>query len=117
MKVYKAYFKLITPVNNFIKAHQYLLHDSMKDYIENKTLKRKILLLEWYLIDEQYGYIMLYTKKELKQNELLEISDYVSGQNSDGLGEGFEGQNFGASFDWQTNKYLFTEVTLDAIFS
>ena len=57
----------------------------------------------------------------LNQDELDFVSSWITGQNSDGLGEGFEQQEFAwmpydddddyyddgemASFDWQTNNY------------
>jgi hypothetical protein len=56
------------------------------------------------------------THRPLTDEESKQISEWISGQNSDGLGEGFEQQSFAeiegddenddwamASFDWQTN--------------
>ena len=157
--IYRTDFKLSAPVNDINEARNYLQEADMTscliadiDYVqdEGNSCRRKgfigldsslILSLKWELTDERHGYVELETKKSLSEKQLESVSDFVSGQNSDGLGEGFEQQEFAecfdeegydaameryeedgecypseveyrnyASFDWKTNKYIFSEV-------
>jgi hypothetical protein len=125
---YVTYFGLTNPVNEFEPAEAYLKMDDMTDYLKDnmpKVTADKIDVIVWNLVDEQNGYIMLRTNTKMTDDELSAISEWVSGQNSDGLGEGFEQQPFAthpfdeddensdiemSSFDWETNEYKFTEV-------
>ena len=139
MYTYRTYFKLVAPVLDLDDARSYLSEDDMSVYLKEdsrlpKTLNGVIISIDWILRDEQSGYIELKTTKELDTKELEFISHWVKGQNSDGLGEGFEQQSFAcyntaeydgfdydnedydedwamASFDWQTNEYKFELVS------
>lgn len=139
MARYATEFHLTNPVNDLNAAREYLQVDNMAEYLSDdlrdlglKRLKPSdILNLEWDLQDEDYGLIYLDTAIELTDDELDVISDWVRGQNSDGLGEGFEQQPFAeiryegdedeygysdydtdmASFDWQTNSYKFEKIS------
>ena len=135
---YRTYFKLTACVNDFNAAQEYLKEDDMTVYLKEdsrlKSVSQFVEKIEWILKDESSGYIDLTTNKELTTEQLAIISDWVSGQNSDGLGEGFEQQDFAcyedegltgyegsdwdnetimASFDWQTNQYIFGAVNND----
>lgn len=91
--------------------------------------------LDWYLDGDGHRYkVRAITNRELTADELKLLSEEVSGQNSDGLGEGFEQQDFAwqedldctdcdrvygngcgdcggmISFDWQTNKLEWVKV-------
>ena len=122
--IYRAYFKLTNPVNNFIDAHNYLLDDDMTKYLlddrRGKQIKDKIESIAWVLSNLDSGYIQLKTTTELTTDELDSISDWVRGQQSDGIGSGFIDQRFAcylknpddedfivADFDWRTNNYKF----------
>lgn len=134
--LYRTYFNLVAEVKDFEAARQYLIEDDMTDYLitdeRGASCKDKIKSIKWILRDESHGYIDLETTSELTSTELANISDWVSGQNSDGLGEGFEQQDFAcyidegltgyddeewddetimASFDWETNPYTFELVS------
>ena len=130
--IYKTEFSLTNPVNDFDAAQEYLQEDDMTKYLKDRLEYDKsdidpacIEKIEWELLYDDAGVITLITTKELTKAQLDEISDWVCGQNSDGLGEGFEQQEFAevsdeedewgysevydmASFDWQTNKYKFS---------
>lgn len=135
---YRTYFKLTAPVNDFESAYKYLREDNMTTYLLDddrcKSCKDDIHYIRWTLVDDESGYIDLETFRELSEEELDKISDWVSGQNSDGLGEGFEQQDFAyyldeefvdeddsyeddesnyimSSFDWRTNKYKFELIS------
>jgi len=111
-------FTLTNPVNDLEAAQAYLTDDDMTKYWKREHKQSKVIKIQWDLIDEQSGHIVVITNDELIANEADELSDWISGQNSDGLGEGFEQQNFAwisyddeedegemASFNWETNDY------------
>lgn len=146
---YRTKFKLSNYVLDLDAAQGYLTEDDMVNYLLKELddscsyfqipmshLKDKILGVNWHLEDENSGYIELITTEEIPQAELNQISEWVRGQCSDGLGEGFEQQDFAfyededdldaweddedcpispcddhwvmCSFDWSTNKYIFS---------
>lgn len=137
---YRTNFNLIADVRDLDAAQEYLTEDNMAEYLRDSLddscsyfnipmghLRDKVISLEWHLESSDSGYIELCTKTEFTPEELAQISEWVGGQNSDGLGEGFEQQDFAnyeddsyddeeeehwvmASFDWKTNKYIFTKV-------
>lgn len=138
--LYRTNFRLEYPVIDVSAAQEYLSKDDMTKYLKsdsriNDSTKEKISKITWILRDDQYGYIELETTDEMLDLELSNISNWVSGQNSDGMGEGFEQQDFAnyqlengwgydedeyddynedwvmASFDWRTNDYKFELVT------
>lgn len=142
MYTYQTKFYLLADVLDLNDARAYLEEDNMLNYFDNEQIKRKLRSIEWHLIDEGSGYIEVIANTELSDNELEEISAYISGQNSDGLGEGFEQQDFAnydnalfdeygnenyelmleddyeedwvmASFDWQNNDYKLELVSAD----
>ncbi len=142
---YVTVFRLAieVPVND---ANTYLQEDNMVDYLKdsvnddkNNTIKSSDLVsITWAVANDghysDHGTIALVTTREFTEKELDFVSEYVKGQNSDGLGECFEqhfeyeetsnidnyeddedeyGDGIGndtfemASFDWQTNDYKF----------
>ena len=130
--IYSTNFNLTNPVNDFDAAASYLTDDDMTEYLVSHIDYEKsaanaaglsgddIENIQWILNSDQDGKIVLTTNKELSKEALNLISAWVSGQCSDGLGEGFEQQEFAeltdeddpdyyetASFDWQTNDYKF----------
>lgn len=141
MFLYRTYFRLEAPVNDISEARDYLSSDDMTQYMKyDKRIPffHKINNIKWILTDESSGHIDLETSQELTDDELSNVSDWVSGQNSDGLGEGFEQQSFAcyedndyygynededyddyednfvmASFDWRTNDYKFELISAE----
>jgi len=102
--------------------------EAAQDYLDNSCSEMTELLkgyagddvvsIRWILDESDSGHIELITDCELSEENLASISNWVSGQNSDGLGEIFEQQDFAvgmdedgeeayASFDWDTNDYAF----------
>lgn len=134
---YLTEFWLTNPVIDLEAAQAYLLDDDMEKYAKDdydipKSGRDKIEKITWNLTSEQHGYISVKTNDYLTEDESAAISEWISGQCSDGLGEGFEQQEFAnymegdeynpyfveeeavefeehdyvmASFDWMSNKY------------
>lgn len=139
MYIYRTYFNLTASVNDFDAAAKYLKDDDMSKYLKtdsriSQNVRDAVNSINWILKDECSGYIELETLSALSADELKSISNWVAGQNSDGLGEGFEQQDFAnytdegligfeedewddeyimASFDWQTNEYIFEFIRND----
>ena len=86
------------------KHQKYLTEDDMTVYLKNDndipiSVREALVHIEWELIGDDYGKIHLTTTRKLDEKELEYISDYVKVQNSDGLGEGFEQQDFADHYD------------------
>lgn len=143
MADYVTYFGLMAEVNDFDAAYRYLTEDDMTKYLKSNIeydgssvglSPDSIEKIEWILEDPTGGVITLETTEDLTQPQLDYISEWIRGQNSDGLGEGFEQQPFAinedydygydeddeyyeddytemASFDWQTNNYSLRKVS------
>lgn len=97
------------------ESMSYFLMDRIKDEYPDTDLRANIY---WYLTSPYKGYIKVVANRELTDSESKFISEFISGQNSDGLGESFEQQDFAissydededysemCSFDWATNHY------------
>lgn len=108
--IYQTEFALSGEVNDYYKARAYLLADHMEDYLPESL--EKVTKVEWVLESLDSGVINAYTDKKLSKKELKELSRWVRGQNSDGLGEGFSGQGFAEGeetvlFSWTSDPYVF----------
>jgi len=87
---------------NLLVEHEDEIRDALKDEVhEGKNmadylpdaLKPKIASMEWDVTKVQgtlYGSITCKLRAPLTNNEQSELVKWISGQNSDGLGEGFE---------------------------
>lgn len=98
MYKYQTRFNLLAAVLDIDAAQAYLSKDDMLEYFDNEAIKRKLKSIDWILEDDVSGYIEVISNEELSDDELEEIADYIKGQNSDGLGEGFSSQDF-ANYD------------------
>ena len=117
--LYDTNFKLNAEVNDFDEASNYLTEDDMTVYLKDDndipiSVREAVVHIEWELIGNDYGKVHLTTTRKLDEKELEYISDCVKGQNSDGLGEGFEQQDFADHYDedayfsdhdWWEEKY------------
>jgi len=103
--VFKYYteFNLASPVNDFEAAQSYLTEDDMTQYLLDddripQSGRDKVKSVTWDLEDDDRGTIWVVTNAELTEEESSAISDWIGGQNSDGLGEGFEQQSFAENY-------------------
>lgn len=118
---YKATGRLTTPVSDLSAARAYLAQDDMTQYIHPEYLQRTVHSVNWDLTDTDSWVVTVVTHQPLTPDASAELSSWISDQNSDGLGEGFEQQSFAehcerdaygnwddetyemSSFDWQDN--------------
>ena len=102
---YVANFNLTDEINEelFDDAVSYLIEDDMAQYVP-ENLKAKIVSVEWVLEELDKGKIVIWANELLSEEEENELSDWIAGQCSDGLGEGFEQQPFaeigGSDYDY-----------------
>jgi hypothetical protein len=121
---YRTSGSLTEPVNSVGAAREYLRRDDMTQFVRHasfKGLEQVVHHIEWDLLDEASWQVTVVTQRKLTAEESAGLSEWISGQNSDGLGEGFEQQDFAehssysydegededfsmSSFDWQTNE-------------
>lgn len=126
---------------NVAAAQAYLREDhdgrpiNMQQYLD-PWAKDVVLSLVWTLMGDGRTYIIeAVALRDLTDDELKQLSSECSGQNSDGLGEGFEQQDFAwnaepdewnpddeddespygeeghmCSFDWETNELPWEKV-------
>lgn len=110
MFIYRTLFALTAPVTDILDANAYLHEEDMTVYLKDdnsisEDVRNAVEKIEWTLKDESSGYIELKTIRELSDIELKSISEFVSGQTSDGIGEGFESQSFAQYEDEGLNGY------------
>ena len=101
----------------------------MGEYIsDHADIKGKVLFAEWGVEEHRgalYGRIDCYLTEELSPEETERLKDAITGQNSDGLGEGFEQREIHIDEGdlyvsyWQSNDeyFLHTEDEFDEYLS
>jgi hypothetical protein len=94
----KFYLNQKLDEDQFDEAREYLLDDNMTYYLDDH-LKRKIKKIEWDLKELDWGFINIETKEDLTTKDLEDLATFIEGQNSDGLGEGFNQQYFAEKED------------------
>jgi hypothetical protein len=121
---YRTHGSLTGDVNDFETARDYLRESDMTQYVKHasfKGLEDIVHNIQWNLLGVDTWEVIVITNRELTAEESTGVSEWISGQNSDGLGEGFEQQEFAehedfdgeysmSSFDWHTNKAILTLV-------
>lgn len=129
---YRTGGELTNPVSDINAANAYLKEDDMTQYVgiwgDTVALKDIVFDIEWGLTSESTWVVEVITTRPLTDTESAALSNWISGQNSDGLGEGFEQQSFAehfetdrygdidedtyrmSSFDWETNPCTLEKI-------
>jgi hypothetical protein len=123
MATYVTHFNLVYPVIDYEAARDYLSKDKIDNVSttelmtqvlkEHMSFGEKIDMIEWVLQTEERGYIILETNASLSKEELAQVSRWVQGQNSDGLGEGFEQQEFACYYYNESTGESVSESAID----
>lgn len=94
------------------EAAKYLHDDDMTQYIPDE-LKGVVTFVQWTLDDVDKVHVDVYSNRELTDDERKSMTGWIEGQNSDGLGEGFEQQKFAEAY-WHPysgdGPYTYSEV-------
>lgn len=81
-------------VESELQGYTMLDGKNMADYYnKNSEIKGKLISMDWGICEINnipYGYVDVVLNAPLNDSEVDELKDWISGQNSDGLGEGFE---------------------------
>ena len=97
-------FELTGNVNDFDLAKEYLLEDTMLNYYSG-IAKKYIRAIDWVLQTPHSGKIFIRGQLSYMSDRLAEqLLSFINEQNSDGLGEGFEQQEF-AEIDLGNDEY------------
>lgn len=130
---YRTGGSLTEPVTDLEAGRKYLKAEDMggmTQFVKHASytgLEEVVHHIEWDLLDEGTWQVTVITHRALTDEESTALSEWISGQNSDGLGEGFEQQPFAehdneyddeydeegwsmSSFDWQVNNCLLTLI-------
>lgn len=125
-------------VNDVAKAQAFLTDMDMTQFLHE--VAPPVVHIRWDLKEDGHTYeVHAVATQELTAKEIADLTDWVKGQNSDGLGEGFEQQDFAdctpdepeydpyddayevdasdeddewrmVSFDWRSNDSTFVAV-------
>ncbi len=120
--------RLATEYRNEIEIalDDYTDGEDMAEYIsESYSFKAKVTSMIWGLEDRNgclYGKVDVELTESLTESEIEKIKDYITGQNSDGLGEGFEqreikipdGVMYVSFWKWDDDYYIYTEEEFEA---
>ena len=97
---YETEFNLTNHVNDFVEASKFLHEDDTTKYLdEGAEYAGKIADIRWDLETVDSGKIRVFATKRLSEKALKQLSDWIKGQCSDGLGESFEQQDFAVEYD------------------
>lgn len=105
--LYNLYFDVVERSEDFEfnEARDYLAEDNMADYLDEE-LKEYIEKINFLLQTNEYGIIEVISKVKLNDEEQAELNDWLIGQCSDGIGEGFAQQYFGGVINFrEDSKY------------
>lgn len=112
-------------VESELQGYTMLDSNNMADYYnDNSVIKEKLVSMDWGICeinDTPYGYVDVVLNAPLNDSEVDELKEWISGQNSDGLGEGFEQREIETdegglyvSF-WDSGKdyFIYTQEEMD----
>lgn len=94
-------------VLNIEDANDYLQEEDMTKFLKSDLplIADGILHIQWEMTGSNKGVVVLTTSKKLTDKELSDISEWIKGQNSDGIGEGFEQQHFACYTEKEYDEY------------
>lgn len=88
----------VDKINSKLESYQVFDGKTMLDFLMDRDIVGdKLTALKWgvcELENNPYGYVEIEFTEGLTDTEISSLKDWISGQNSDGLGEGFEQQPF-----------------------
>lgn len=103
-------FTLSHPVSNIEAANRYLASEDMTRYL-GPTFP-SVLNISWRLKTAEAGTVSVIATEDITHDELEGLREWISDQNSDGLGESFAEQAFAvhghtcSEFNWESDDYV-----------
>jgi len=92
----------------------YLDGDDMSQYFDeddNAEVASKLKSMDWSFVDinyELFGKVTVGLTDDISDEGVHALKDFITGQNSDGLGEGFEQQDIELDDDRRMNLHMWT---------
>ena len=83
--------------DSFEEAKAYLEEEDMAQYLD-EPLKSKIDSMKWVLDSTEKVHVDVKANQPLTPEDMKQLKSEIEGQNSDGLGEGFEQQDFAEAY-------------------
>ena len=108
-----------------LKKHQDFGSEKMHEFFDgNEDVSNKLLSTVWSFekIDEEYyGCVTVQLTDEIDTQGVSDLKDWISGQNSDGLGEGFEQRDFDVEdgslyvsfWKWTDDYFIYDEEEME----
>ena len=96
------------------KFEDYLDGDDMAKYFDsddNAEVAAKLQSMDWSFVDinyELFGKVAVTLSGDISDEAIQDLKDYITGQNSDGLGEGFEQQDITIDDESFMNLHMWT---------
>ena len=96
------------------KFEDYLDGDDMAKYFDsddNAEVAAKLQSMDWSFVDinyELFGKVAVVLSEDISEEGIQDLKDYITGQNSDGLGEGFEQQDIAINDDSFMELHMWT---------
>lgn len=96
------------------KFEDYLDGDDMAKYFDsddNAEVAAKLQSMDWSFVDinyELFGKVAVTLSGDISEEGIKDLKDYITGQNSDGLGEGFEQQDIAINDDSFMELHMWT---------
>lgn len=88
----------LNEINSELEDYQDFGDETMLDFLKKKEgVGNKLTSLKWAVCEldnKPFGYVEIEFTEDLTDTEISSLKDWISGQNSDGLGEGFEQRCF-----------------------
>ena len=82
---------------------------------DGQPLNEIVTKAEWSLASDERGNITIQTTRELTTNEIKEVSEWLAGQCSDGIGESFEQQDFACYYCDEMTGDVYDDYDLEML--
>ena len=85
--------RYLDEINSELTVYQNMDGSTMLDFFdEDDNISKKMTSMKWGVCaieDKPFGFVEIALTEPLTEDELKTLKDWIEGQNSDGLGEGF----------------------------
>ena len=114
--IYEVYGGTLSEYKDDIesKFEEYLDGDDMSQYFDetdNAEVASKLKSMDWSFVNinyELFGKVAVGLTDDISDEGIKALKDFITGQNSDGLGEGFEQQDIELGDDRRLNLHMWS---------
>ncbi len=121
--------RYLDEINSELTVYQNMDGSTMLDFFdEDDNISKKMTSMKWGVCaieDKPFGFVEIELTEPLTEDELKKLKDWIEGQNSDGLGEGFEqraietdyGDMYVSMWQWDGDYEIKTQSEMDEMFN